>query len=110
MEVEKYGVNAYKFILPNNTYDRTGPNDCYASNPALASGLSDVSKCFYGNKNYFKRRVVQFSIFVDFPMAASFPHFLYGDDILRNYVDGLKPKKEAHDSFVIVEPVILLFI
>lgn len=38
-------------------------------------------------------------------MAASFPHFLYGDDILKTYVDGLQPKKEAHDSFVIVEPV-----
>lgn len=42
-------------------------------------------------------------------MAASFPHFLYGDDVLKTYVDGLTPKKEAHDSFVIVEPVSCLF-
>lgn len=48
-EVEKYGVNAYKFVLPNNTYDRTESDDCYASNPILANGLSDVSKCFYGS-------------------------------------------------------------
>lgn len=47
--MEKYGVNAYKFVLPNNTYDRSEPNDCYASNPVLADGLSDVSKCFYGS-------------------------------------------------------------
>lgn len=38
-------------------------------------------------------------------MAASFPHFLYGDDVLKTYVDGLQPQKQAHDSFVIVEPV-----
>lgn len=42
-------------------------------------------------------------------MAASFPHFLYGDAILGTYVDGLKPKREAHDSFVIVEPVSIFF-
>lgn len=83
-------MNAYKFVLPNNTYDRTQPSsmDCYASRPPLADGLSDVSKCFY-----------------DFPMAASFPHFLYGSDVLKTYVDGLSPENDSHDSFVIVEPV-----
>ncbi|KAF2887442.1 hypothetical protein ILUMI_18731, partial [Ignelater luminosus] len=87
--VRKYGVDAYRFNLPNNTYDRTFPSflDCYISNPPLPDGLSDVSKCYY-----------------DFPMAASFPHFLYGDDMLHSYVDGLEPNEEKHDSFVIVEP------
>ncbi|XP_018321668.1 scavenger receptor class B member 1 [Agrilus planipennis] len=85
----KFGLNAYKFELPNNTFDRKYPaySDCYLGDPPLPSGLSDVSKCYY-----------------DFPMAASFPHFLYGDDILQTYVDGLSPNYEKHHSFVYVEP------
>lgn len=42
---------------------------------------------------------------LDFPMAASFPHFLHGDEILSSYVDGLTPSPAKHESFVIVEPV-----
>lgn len=41
------------------------------------------------------------------PLAASFPHFLYGDDIIRTYVDGLEPDVDKHGSYVIVEPVSL---
>lgn len=39
------------------------------------------------------------------PLAASFPHFLHGDDIIRTYVDGLEPDPEKHGSYVVVEPV-----
>nr|CAI5846189.1 unnamed protein product [Callosobruchus analis] len=37
-------------------------------------------------------------------IAASFPHYLYGDDVIQNYVEGLKPDMEKHESYVIVEP------
>lgn len=46
-DVQKYGIMAYKFQLPNDTYNRTEPEDCYVSEPPLANGLSDVSKCYY---------------------------------------------------------------
>lgn len=39
------------------------------------------------------------------PLAASFPHFLYGDKIIKTYVDGLRPDVKKHGSYVIVEPV-----
>lgn len=38
-------------------------------------------------------------------MAASFPHFMYGSDIIQQYVTGLKPNMSAHESYVHVEPV-----
>lgn len=52
-EVQKYGLTAYKFSLPNSTYYRKEPSedDCYKGEPPLLDGLSDVSKCYYGNYN-----------------------------------------------------------
>lgn len=89
-DVVKYGLNAYKFTLPGDIYNRTHPpeKDCYRNEPPLPDGLSDVSSCQYG-----------------MPMAASFPHFLYGNETLKTLVDGLKPNVEAHESYIKVEPL-----
>ncbi|KAL3270704.1 hypothetical protein HHI36_021232 [Cryptolaemus montrouzieri] len=86
----KYGINSYKFWLPNNTFDRTQPEekDCYRSESALPNGLSDISKCYF-----------------DIPVATSFPHFLYFPDLQNNNVDGLTPNETEHGSFVLVEPM-----
>jgi len=43
--------------------------------------------------------------FADFPIAASFPHFLNGDKALLKSITGLKPNEENHGSYLIVEPV-----
>jgi len=93
-EVDKSGMTMYKFILPNNVFShpQTDPSleDCF-HNPKstpLLSGLSDVSPCYY-----------------DFPIAASFPHFLNGDQALLKSLSGLKPNEENHGSYLIVEPL-----
>lgn len=108
-EVQKYGLTAYKFSLPNSTYYRKQPSeeDCYKGEPPLLDGLSDVSKCYYGkdHKSINTSRQKKTYSFLDFPMAASFPHFLHGDENLKSNVDGLAPNGSIHDSFVIVEPV-----
>lgn len=41
----------------------------------------------------------------DFPIAASFPHFLNGDQALTKSISGLHPSEEKHGSYLIVEPV-----
>lgn len=41
----------------------------------------------------------------DFPIAASFPHFLNADQALLNSISGLNPSEEKHGSYLIVEPV-----
>ncbi|KAL1489473.1 hypothetical protein ABEB36_014361 [Hypothenemus hampei] len=88
---KKYGINAYRFDMVPWEYSRVeweGKKDCYASHPTLPNGLSDVSTCYYG-----------------FPIAASFPHYLYADKDFRLKVDGMSPKREKHDSYVLIEPI-----
>lgn len=51
-DVQEGLLTAYHFKLMNNTYDRSAnaSTDCYKSSGSrtLPDGLSDVSKCFYG--------------------------------------------------------------
>ncbi|KAJ8916567.1 hypothetical protein NQ315_000211 [Exocentrus adspersus] len=84
-----YGLDAFKYDLTPSTYDRTTPSydDCYQGIPKLPNGLADVSACYYG-----------------IPFAASFPHYLHGDEVIKTYVDGLQPDADKHSSYVIVEP------
>jgi hypothetical protein len=44
-------------------------------------------------------------LFLDFPLAASFPHFMHASPELKEKVEGLKPDPSKHGSYVIVEPV-----
>ncbi|XP_072382219.1 scavenger receptor class B member 1-like isoform X4 [Diabrotica undecimpunctata] len=89
-DIEKYSLNGYRYEMEPNFYDRIFPatEDCYHGTPSLPNGLIDVSVCNYGVST-----------------AASHPHFLYGDSILRDSVEGLKPDKEKHTSFIEVEPI-----
>lgn len=43
--------------------------------------------------------------FLGFPVGLSFPHFMNGDDDLREPFEGLNPDPEKHDSYVHVNPV-----
>lgn len=51
-----------------------------------------------------KLKVILF-IFIDLPIAVSLPHFYNSDPTLLNYVDGLNPIKEKHESVVAMQPV-----
>lgn len=90
-DASKYGVSAYRYTLSPNTFNRTYPayDDCFKGDPTtLPNGLTDVSNCYYG-----------------VPIAASFPHFLFGDKVLDEYVTGLTPNENLHESYAIVEPI-----
>jgi hypothetical protein len=39
------------------------------------------------------------------PMLSSFPHFYQADKSLLEYIDGMEPKKELHDSYIDLHPV-----
>lgn len=50
-EVVKFGVNAYKYVVPNNSLDRSdNESDCYTATPPLANGLADASRCYFGKQ------------------------------------------------------------
>ncbi|XP_068081088.1 scavenger receptor class B member 1 isoform X2 [Anabrus simplex] len=90
-DVVKEGMDAFRFELPDDIYDRyeDPEGDCFAGeySEPLPSGLSDLSPCYYG-----------------FPIAASNPHFLYGDPSLIDNIEGMKPERSKHISFAEVEP------
>ncbi|XP_014249214.1 scavenger receptor class B member 1-like isoform X2 [Cimex lectularius] len=85
------GVKTYRFELPNTTFARPpeGQEECYrdSSYPTLLSGLSDVSPCYY-----------------NFPIASSFPHFMYADPKVTEKLEGLSPNWEKHGSVALIEP------
>ncbi|XP_071440804.1 scavenger receptor class B member 1-like [Hetaerina americana] len=94
-DVQRKGMLAYRFNLPNNSFDTSEKypdNSCYirdySKEKLLPAGLLDVSPCYY-----------------DFPIAASFPHFMGGDLSLFNSMEGLHPENSKHGSYVIVEPI-----
>lgn len=73
-KVEKDPFHAYKFILRENVYDRfeNENEDCYkGSFQRLPDGLSDVSKCFYGNFDFiYSIFIVHSFIFCLFPSSS----------------------------------------
>ncbi|XP_054281067.1 scavenger receptor class B member 1-like [Macrosteles quadrilineatus] len=87
----KMGMTVYKFELPLDIYSRPpdGSEECFLRPglPSLPSGLTDVSPCYY-----------------NFPIAASFPHFLNAEKSVKESIVGLASDKAKHGSFVIVEP------
>ncbi|ERL95040.1 scavenger receptor class B member 1 isoform X1 [Dendroctonus ponderosae] len=90
-EDSKYGIQGYRFQLVPWAYSRTqweGNPDCFAGTPALPNGVADISSCYWG-----------------FPMAVSFPHFLFADASASAAIEGLSPNEEDHGSFVLIEPV-----
>lgn len=46
-----------------------------------------------------------FSLSSDAPLAASFPHFLYGDGYYLSKLEGLQPNEEDHGTVLFYEPV-----
>ncbi|BFF95493.1 protein peste [Drosophila madeirensis] len=64
-------------------------NSCYCQDNCqeVRSGLLNISSCWYGA-----------------PVFASYPHFYQADSYYVDHVDGMKPDKDRHELFVILEP------
>ncbi|KRT82644.1 hypothetical protein AMK59_3893 [Oryctes borbonicus] len=79
----------YKFedkALDNGKY--LEKNKCFCkTNKCMPPGLLDVHECYYG-----------------FPIALSYPHFLDADQSLAEMVDGLKPDRRKHESYMVLQP------
>lgn len=93
-DVKLYGMTAYKFILPNNTWHRPKnlEDECYRSPtkayPIYPSGVSDISPCYY-----------------NLPIVTSFPHMMSSSPEVTRKLEGLNPSWEKHGSSAIIEPL-----
>ncbi|XP_030384903.1 lysosome membrane protein 2 isoform X2 [Scaptodrosophila lebanonensis] len=89
--VQKDGIDADLFRLPNNSYgDSTNnpDNKCYDTNDYEAiRGLQNISPCQYGA-----------------PVYISNPHFYDAHPELLNEVEGLEPRREKHETYFKIQP------
>ncbi|XP_016966731.1 lysosome membrane protein 2 isoform X3 [Drosophila biarmipes] len=89
--LEKDGIAADLFRLPNNSYGDSAhnpENKCYdSSDYEPIQGLQNISPCQYGA-----------------PVYISNPHFFESHPDLLNSVEGLKPEREKHETYFKIQP------
>ena len=92
-EIVKNGIKAYKYSSQPESIGRTQENLCFCpeseenGHDCPLNGLVDLTPCVRG------------------PAYLSYPHFYLADKSLLTYVSGLNPRKELHESTMIIEPV-----
>ncbi|KAK4875496.1 hypothetical protein RN001_011918 [Aquatica leii] len=83
------GILGYKFVIGNSTLDNGDlipENKCFCSGQCIPSGVFNISSCRYG-----------------LPAYGSLPNFYSADSFYLNKIDGMKPNKEKHESYIILE-------
>lgn len=91
-ELKHGNLNVYEFKFKDDLYRRNkidSSRDCLSKTGSvnLPDGLLDSSAIAFG-----------------MPIALSPPHFYDYNGSWSEYLDGLKPRMEDHDSYMIVEP------
>uniref|UniRef100_W8B820 Protein croquemort n=2 Tax=Ceratitis capitata TaxID=7213 RepID=W8B820_CERCA len=87
-EVE--GIRGYRYeggkrMVDNGTL--YPENVCHCNGKCVPSGLINISSCWFGS-----------------PMFLSYPHFHDADPTYLSQVDGLKPEKDKHELYLVLEP------
>jgi len=89
-DTEVEGVPGYRYVgglsmLDNGTmFPETA---CFCNGECVPSGVVNVTSCRFGA-----------------PAFASFPHFYLADSFFLDSVRGLKPEKEKHQFYLVLEP------
>lgn len=87
------GIPGYLYTLTDDFADppdQNPDNECYCrKKTCLKKGLIDLTPCYY-----------------NIPVAVSLPHLLDADPSLLEDVEGLKPDRKKHESFVILQQII----
>ncbi|XP_058834841.1 platelet glycoprotein 4 isoform X2 [Topomyia yanbarensis] len=89
-EIRRGPLTGYEFVLPDNSYDRlaNATADCYKGQRILLEdGMTDMSKCL-----------------LDFPVAATSPHYYARNLSLAHKISGMTPNREKHYSYIIADP------
>ena len=96
-ETEVSGINVYRYISTEDSFARTPENECFCPSrfnekeeeylDCPPSGIVDLTACLKA------------------PILLSYPHFYMADPKLLDFVSGLNPQKELHESYAFLEPV-----
>ncbi|XP_054262104.1 protein croquemort-like isoform X2 [Macrosteles quadrilineatus] len=89
-DTEVEGVPGYRYVggmsmLDNGTVFED--NSCYCNGECTPSGVLNETSCRFGA-----------------PAFASFPHFYLADPFFTDNVRGLRPVKEKHQFYLVLEP------
>lgn len=90
-ELNVNGLTTYKYSATERSVDngtKYKEYKCFSRGESVASGLMNVSACCYGA-----------------PGFLSLPHFYGADPTYLNYVDGMKPSKNDHEFYIVLEPI-----
>ncbi|XP_076351833.1 lysosome membrane protein 2-like isoform X1 [Tachypleus tridentatus] len=92
-ETKVLGIDAYRFTAPSKLFadPRVDPdNKCFCADPnnCLKAGVIELTACQNGA-----------------PVVASSPHFYQGALEYQSAIDGIKPVKKKHQTFLDVEPL-----
>lgn len=100
----KRNGNGKSFDIP--TLKFSPPADTFTSTPIKNSCFCPISN----NESEKKTSCPPAGIFngsactFGLPIVSSFPHFLNGDPVLRENIDGLNPSSELHETHIEVHP------
>lgn len=90
-DVYKEGILAGLYTPLNSTFecaDKFPDNKCYCRGEKCPPrGLQNISPCQYNA-----------------PVYLSYPHFYDADPSLLEKIDGLKPDKEKHETYFMIQP------
>ncbi|XP_031350346.1 protein peste-like isoform X2 [Photinus pyralis] len=84
------GISGYKFAIGAGVLDNgtlIPENKCYCAGKCIPSGVFNISSCRYG-----------------LPTYGSLPHFYGADQYYLENVEGLQPREDKHQSYIILEP------
>ncbi|XP_067625345.1 uncharacterized protein [Eurosta solidaginis] len=89
-ETEVEGVKGFRYeggkrMVDNGTL--YPENVCHCNGQCVPSGVINISSCWYGA-----------------PMFLSYPHFYDADPTYLSAVAGLKPQKDKHEFYLVLEP------
>jgi scavenger receptor class B protein 1 len=92
-DVQVHDVVGYRFTAGTRAIDNGtnySDNLCYndGNSDKFPSGVMNISACKYS-----------------VPIFMSYPHFFEADSFYLNGIEGLKPDKEMHQSYITLEPV-----
>lgn len=90
-EVNIHDIVGYKYAGGPRTVDNGTlfpENACFCGGECVPSGVLNISSCRFGT-----------------PVFMSFPHFFNADPFYINQLEGLKPQKDKHEMYMVLEPV-----
>ncbi|XP_037568754.1 lysosome membrane protein 2-like [Dermacentor silvarum] len=92
-ETEVHGIRTWRFTIPASLFESADireENRCFCLTAPVCpkSGITHVAACRKGA-----------------PIVLSSPHFYHGDEAFVRAVNGLRPVKEMHETFLDIHPL-----